>query len=277
MIMALTRQPPPIRACLFDMDGLLIDSEDLYTLCTNAVLHEYGKPDLPWTIKAQLQGRPGPEAGRIFQEWAQLPITREELMAKVTVLQQHHFPTTKLLPGVQSLLETLQSTANPHVHVALATSSNKHSFKLKTDHLDHVFDVFDQQHRVLGDDERIPVGKGKPAPQIYLVALETINARIRKEGKEPDIKPEECLVFEDSVPGVESGRRAGMQVVWCPHPGLLNEYMGREKEVLAGTSIMYQYGVSSGGDDEPGKIDDGWARLYATLEDFPYKDYGINV
>lgn len=281
------------------MDGLLIDSEDLYTLCTNAVLHEYGKPDLPWAIKAQLQGRPGPEvsnllsihdqenrrytdrrppqAGRIFQEWAQLPITREELMAKVTVLQQQHFPTTKLLPGVHSLLKNLQSTANPHVHIALATSSNKHSFKLKTDHLDHVFDVFDQQHRILGDDERIPVGKGKPAPQIYLVALETINARIRKEGKEPEIKPEECLVFEDSVPGVESGRRAGMQVVWCPHPGLLNEYKGREKEVLAGTSIMYQYGVSSGGDDEPGKIDDGWARLYSTLEDFPYKDYGINV
>jgi len=43
------------------MDGLLIDSEDLYTLCTNEMLHEYGKPDLPWSIKAQLQGRPGPE------------------------------------------------------------------------------------------------------------------------------------------------------------------------------------------------------------------------
>lgn len=70
----------PIRACIFDMDGLLIgkviflqklcsgiglklevDSEDMYTLCTNEVLREYGKPDLPWKIKAQLQGRPGPE------------------------------------------------------------------------------------------------------------------------------------------------------------------------------------------------------------------------
>jgi len=43
------------------MDGLLIDSEDLYTICTNELLHEYGKPDLPWNIKAQMQGRPGPE------------------------------------------------------------------------------------------------------------------------------------------------------------------------------------------------------------------------
>lgn len=43
------------------MDGLLIDSEDLYTICTNEILAEYGKPKLPWNIKAQLQGRPGPE------------------------------------------------------------------------------------------------------------------------------------------------------------------------------------------------------------------------
>ena len=52
---------PPIRACLFDMDGLLIDSEDKYTLITNEILAQYGRPPLPWSIKAQLQGRPQPE------------------------------------------------------------------------------------------------------------------------------------------------------------------------------------------------------------------------
>ncbi len=57
----MTHSFPPVRACLFDMDGLLIDSEDIYTICTNIVLHEYGKPSLPWHIKAQIQGRPGPE------------------------------------------------------------------------------------------------------------------------------------------------------------------------------------------------------------------------
>lgn len=52
---------PRIRACLFDMDGLLIDSEDKYTMITNEVLQMYGKPNLPWSVKAQLQGRPQPE------------------------------------------------------------------------------------------------------------------------------------------------------------------------------------------------------------------------
>jgi pseudouridine-5'-monophosphatase len=290
-------RPPAIRACLFDMDGLLIDSEDLYTVCTNETLRKYGKPDLPWNIKAQLQGRPGPEvrtrlspathplmlrelthnpqAGKIFHDWAQLPITREDFLHQTSLLQQKYFPSTQPLPGVRDLLKTLD--ANPNVHIALATSSNKNNFGLKTAHLEDMFGVFEQQHRILGDDPRIPSGKGKPAPDIYLLALETINQRIRKEGKEKEITPAECLVFEDSVPGVESGRRAGMQVVWCPHPGLLKEYTGREDEVLAGTSIMKQYGVSSGGSEVPGKVGDGWARLHMSLEHFPYKSYGMEA
>ena len=52
---------PKVRACLFDMDGLLLDTEDIYTLCNNVILHQCGRPSLPWNIKAQLQGRPGPE------------------------------------------------------------------------------------------------------------------------------------------------------------------------------------------------------------------------
>jgi len=51
------------------MDGLLLDTEDLYTLCVNLVLEKYQRPKLPWAIKAKLQGRPGPAANKIFSEW----------------------------------------------------------------------------------------------------------------------------------------------------------------------------------------------------------------
>jgi len=50
----------PIRACLFDVDGLLLNTEDLYTEVTNTLLKELDRPLLPWNIKAKLQGRPAP-------------------------------------------------------------------------------------------------------------------------------------------------------------------------------------------------------------------------
>ena len=170
------------------------------------------------------------QAGEIFHAWAQLPITRSAYASKLAALQAAHFPDAQPLPGVPELLSTLEARK---IHIALATSSHAANFRLKTSHLPSLFKHFPENTRVLGDDPRIPKGKGKPAPDIYLLALKLINDGIRKQGGE-EVKPEECLVFEDSVPGVEAGRRAGMRVVWCPHSELLKEYRGREKEVLAG-------------------------------------------
>ena len=258
------------------MDGLLLDSEDLYTICTNTILAEYNRPPLPWSIKAQLQGRPGPSAAAIFHSWAQLPCTAEEFQAKNSALQRIHFPKTAPLPGVEDLLRRLGAAQDAgKTELALATSSHKANFELKTGHLQGLFGVFRAENRVLWDDARIPKGRGKPAPDIYLLALETVNARRRGMGEQRDIKPEECLVFEDSVPGVEAGRRAGMQVVWCPHPGLLQEYKGREDKVLAG--LMGEHKGEEGDDVVVGEVGDGWAVLLETLEDFPYERFGIEV
>lgn len=145
---------------------------------------------------------------------------------------------------------------------------------------------------MLGDDPRIGKGRGKPLPDIYLLALETINAGLREKG-EKEITPEECLVFEDAVPGVEAGRRAGMRVVWVPHPGLLEAYKGREEEVLAGLTGEHKEEEKSEAEKEatemaeerlmansagtPGKLGDGFAELLTTLENFPYERYGIKV
>ncbi len=264
------------------MDGLLLDTEYLYTLCVNLMLDKYGRPSLPWSIKAKLQGRPGPAANKIFSEWANLPISSDEYTAQLSVFQQKLFPTAKPLPGVEDLLRCLELTkswssqadAPPsanRVHIALATSSHVGNFKLKTDHLFEMFAVFPEQRRVLGDDKRLQPGRGKPLPDIFLLALQTINDSL-PEGEKP-ITPEECLVFEDSVPGVEAGRRAGMRVIWCPHPMLKKEYAGREAEVLAArTGEAGQVDLH-----QLGEVDDGWSEYLETLESFPYTKYGIAV
>ena len=248
------------------MDGLLLNSEDIYTLCTNIILHENNRPSLPWSIKAQLQGRPGPAAGAIFEAWAKLPIDHPTYLARLSELQHEHFPHCEPLPGVMDLLKFLRKCS---VVLALATSSHKRNFDLKTGHLEEIFAYFPESLRVLGDDPRVKPGRGKPMPDIFLLALECVNEGIRERGVEKEITPEECLVFEDSVPGVEAGRRAGMRVVWCPHPGLLLEYKGREDEVLAGMT-----GCMEG---KAGEIGDGWAELVRSLEDFDGRQYGIKA
>ena len=247
--------------------------------------------DRPWSIKAQLQGRPGPAAGKIFQAWADLPISHDEFMEKQSALQRELFPNCKPLAGVEELLRRMgRLQEEGGLELALATSSHKGNFALKTDHQRALFEVFRQENRVLGDDPRIPAGRGKPAPDIYLLALSTINERRKGHGLD-EIKPEECLVFEDSVPGVESGRRAGMQCTWCPHPGLKQEYKGREEQVLAGLMGEHKEEVEEKNEElgvvaadgsqrkkgAPGGIRDGWAVQLETLENFPYERFGIKA
>ncbi|KAI5865571.1 HAD-like protein [Durotheca rogersii] len=270
-----TTDLPPVRACLFDMDGLLINTEDLYTLCSDIVLERHGRPRLPWSVKARMMGVPGSANGDTFHEWARLPISREQYQAEQ--LEQHHihFPECEPLPGVAALLTHLsgdcRNTRGLPVEIGLASSSSRLNYDMKTSRpaTRAVIELIPAAHRVLGDDPRIQTGRGKPAPDIYLVALQSINAT-RPEGT-AEIAPEECLVFEDSVLGVEAGRRAGMRVVWVPHPGLAAELKGKEKEVLAGRTDT----LSIGDDEKRGAIDDGWAEQLPSLENFPYERYGI--
>lgn len=267
------------------MDGLLLDTEDLYTLCINIVLEKHDRPPLPWSIKASLQGRPATAANAIFSEWARLPISHEQYIAEFSALQRQHFPTAQPLPGVVQLLADLgrtrywdvrpgASTANKgrRVHLALATSSTGVNYRLKTSHLAELFSVFERPRVVLGDDARIPAGRGKPLPDIYLLALATINAGLGPG--EPPITPAECLVFEDSVPGVEAGRRAGMQVVWVPHPMLKQEFDGRDAEILAGRMGTAGHDVDV---HQLGTLGDGWAEYLPSLDNFPYDKYGMAI
>ncbi|KAJ9149827.1 HAD-like protein [Pleurostoma richardsiae] len=234
------------------MDGLLLNTEDIYTLCADNVLTKYGRPGLPWSVKAKLMSVPGASNGD----------------------QQMHFPDCKPLPGAEALLSHLRRARNAdgqRIEVALATSSEKYNYDRKASRPEtkKFLDLIPEDRRILGGDPRVQTGRGKPAPDIYLLALETINSTL-PQGV-PLIEPQECLVFEDSVPGVEAGRRAGMRAVWVPHPGLAAEYKGREKEVLAGRTGL----VKIGDEDQLGELDDGWAEQLPSLEDFPYAKFGI--
>jgi pseudouridine-5'-monophosphatase len=131
-------------------------------------------------------------------------------------------------------LKNVRNTTDNNIEIALASSSEKYNYdrKVSRPETKKLLSLFDDDRLILGDDPRVQYGRGKLASDIYLLALQTINSSLHGSGTE--ITPEVSLVFKDSVPGVEAGRRAGMRVVWVPHPELAAEYKGREKEVLAG-------------------------------------------
>lgn len=221
-------------------------------------------------------GVPGSSNGDAFHAWAQLPIPREQYRREQSQQQALRFPECAPLAGAEALLSWLRVAGNwegRRVQLALATSCGRGNYELKASRAEtrRFLDLIPEERRVLGDDKRVRQGRGKPAGDIYLLALEVINAS-RPVG-EPLIAPCECLVFEDSVPGVEAGRRAGMRVVWVPHPGLAAEYKGMEDVVLAGRTGL----VAIGDEHQLGEECDGWAEQLSSLEDFPYARYGIEA
>ncbi|KAI0020650.1 HAD-like domain-containing protein [Xylariomycetidae sp. FL0641] len=265
---------PAVRACIFDMDGLLINSEDMITLSTNNLLTKYGRPILTSSIRAQIWGIPDSTDGDLFHKWAKLPIPTEQFRRELKVEMSSHFPSCKPLPGATKLLSSLadaHNAADCKIELALASSTKSDAYERKTTQPEtkRLLNFFQDGKRILGDDPRLREGRGKPAPDIYLLALQVLNSA-RDSTKEP-IKPSECLVFEDSPAGVEAGRRAGMRVVWVPHPDVAVEFEAKQKDILAGRTGL----MKNGDDSQVGEVDDGWAECSPSLEHFDYEKYGI--
>lgn len=300
----MTEQLPPIRACIFDVDGTLINSEDIYTDIYNNILRECGRAQYPWKIKATQQSRGSKVSERSYSEkhfaysetqgtdrllaWAQLPLTPAEWSAQEKEYT-HLFKYSKALPGVDELLTTLKSKTVAPVLLSLASSAGREKFKLKTSLVTSINTAFDDPaFHVFGDDPEMSDSRKKPEPDIFLLALKRLNAAETARGQRT-LEPQECLVFEDSIAGVEAARRAGMRVVWVPHPGLAEVCKGREMDVLMGRTEEDGTVPDYGSPVEPsarahlvtndGRMvsEDGVAETRYSLEDFPYEIYGIGV
>ncbi|XP_076324962.1 pseudouridine-5'-phosphatase-like isoform X2 [Tachypleus tridentatus] len=132
-----------------------------------------------------------------------LPITVEQYIELIDEEYKKVFPKTKLLPGVDRIVRHLHKHRIP---IAIATSSKKSSFDLKTKHHQEFFDLF--HHIVLGSEDSL-VSRSKPAPDIFIACASRFNDA-------PSL--EKVLVFEDAPNGVEAAVAAGMQVVMIPDP-----------------------------------------------------------
>jgi len=220
------------------MDGLLINSEDMITESTNTLLERYGRPLLTQSIRSQLMGVPDSTNGDVFHNWAKLPISREQFAHESGRHMRKCFENCQPLAGAETLLHNLSLASSissrNKIELALATSCFTASYEIKTSRPEtkRLLETFRPELRILGDDKRVKKGRGKPAPDIYLVALQALN-----DSRDPETEPilaSQCLAFEDSVAGMEAVRRAGMRAIWVPHPLMIREYRSQLKNILAG-------------------------------------------
>jgi len=187
----------PIRAVAFDMDGLLVNTEELYTQVGDSILHRRGKR-FTQELKDAMTGLPGPLAFRLMIERECLTDTVETLESESRSLFAELLPQQlRLLKGVEQLLDTLDQRG---LRRCVATSSSR-AFAQKVLSSVGIIDRFD--FVITAED----VTQGKPHPDIYLSAAKRLSVR-----------SEQMLVLEDSHNGCKAGVASGACTVAVPGP-----------------------------------------------------------
>ncbi|XWS70943.1 hypothetical protein CRYUN_Cryun03dG0094100 [Craigia yunnanensis] len=219
---AVSGKRPTITHVIFDMDGLLLDTEKFYTEVQEIILSRFNKT-FDWSLKAKMMGKKAIEAARVFVEETGISdsLSAEDFLAEREAMLQSLFPTSELMPGASHLIEHFHAKGVPF---CLATGSHRRHFELKTQRHGELFKLM--HHIVLGDDPEVK--QGKPSPDIFLTA-----ARRFECGQ---IDSQKILVFEDAPAGALAAKNAGMSVVMVPDPRLDSSHHAIADQVVSSLS-----------------------------------------
>ena len=185
-----------IAAVIFDLDGVLVDSEQLWDDARRELVQERGGTWRPDATRAMM-GMSSLEWSRYVHDELHVDMAPEEISASVVErLQRLYRARLPLYPGA---VETVAAVAERH-RLGLASSSNREI-------IDLVLELADlrQFFEVTVSSEEVP--RGKPAPDVYLEAARRLG-----------VPAERCAAVEDSANGIRSAAAAGMKVVAIPNP-----------------------------------------------------------
>ena len=181
------------RAVLFDLDGVLLDTEPLYTIAISELTRSFGK-EYTWELKSRSMGTHPRSSAKLVIDALGLPISVDDWLARRLVRLEELFLDVPALAGAPEFVAELRERGIPH---AVATSSERRLCELKWSKHPWL-----QQFEVVvcGDDPGL--SRLKPAPDIYLEAARRLG-----------LPAQQCVVFEDAPAGVAAGKAAGAQVV----------------------------------------------------------------
>jgi HAD superfamily hydrolase (TIGR01509 family) len=185
-----------IKAVIFDMDGVIVDSEELSAKATYLLFQEKG-------IKVNEKRRPefvGRTLKYILKTLSEELKTELDIDEMIKERERIYRNISKdilqIFPGVKELVEALIKN-DFKLAVASSGTMDKLSFNLEEAGLEDSIKV-----RICAND----VNEGKPDPEIYLKAAEQLG-----------VKPEECVVIEDSYNGVKAAKAAGAKCIAVTH------------------------------------------------------------
>ena len=190
--------PPAVRAVVFDLDGLLLDTESIYMDATRTVLARR-RTDLDTDLWWRLSGQSSLVVLRSIVEEAGLSVRAEQLLAERQMVLDRHLGRVEALPGAEVLVRKLAAARVP---IAIADSSPERLYTRTARRHDwlELFDVV-----VTRDD----VARVRPAPDLFIEAA-------RRLGH----PPERCIAIENATSGIAAGRAAGMTTIAVPNVGV---------------------------------------------------------
>ena len=172
-------------AALFDLDGVILDTESQYTIFWENIGLEYlGKAGFGTLIKGQT-------LTNIYENHFPDKSQHSEITSRL-----NDFEINMNLPFIKGAKDFIIQLKNKGVKLAVVTSSNEKKMANVYKKIPEFTSLFD---KILTAEM---FAKGKPAPDCYLLGAEVFQADIKN-----------CVVFEDSFHGLEAGRSAGMKVV----------------------------------------------------------------
>ena len=185
-----------VKAVIFDLDGLLVDTEIISYRILEEILAGFGYRFTLEEYTRGFSGKPETANSAHLVEAYQLPWTPEEALERILRREEElHTQGVELKPGAKELLAYLQETGRG---IAMASSSTRERALNLLDQ--HGVTGYFQQFVFAGEVER-----GKPAPDVFLKACEKLGEA-----------PEDCLVLEDSEAGIQAAHAARIPVICVP-------------------------------------------------------------